>query len=476
MSCSIALLLILQVLWLRNSYEKAFYDLRRDTNFIFRNTIYTLRDSLFSKNIRPISADSIKPSTIESVQIWNQKGSDSMRILTRTASTVQVYVNASGDKDSIIRSLRPMTHKFNRAGSEGQSFVIRLSPDTIKLDTLTTVFKTALENSGLPIKFSLKQIDVSPTQLPTMRMQASTPDVPHRNVFRDTVFLDAVRLNPISSYSATLVEFRGFILKQIAPQILFSILLTVVTVIAFFVMYKSLRTQQRLMDLKNDFISNVSHELKTPVATVSVALEALKNFHALNDPKLTQEYLDIAQKELNRLTLMTDKILKSAVFESKGITIQNEPVDLATITAQVIDSMKLVFEKHKAETNFTTEGEDFIVEGSTAHLTNVIYNLVDNALKYSPLQPRLSVHIKDNHDNVVLTVQDNGLGIAPEYKKKIFEKFFRVPTGDIHNIKGYGLGLSYVASVVKEHGGTIDVVSEEGKGSTFIIHLPKIHE
>jgi two-component system, OmpR family, phosphate regulon sensor histidine kinase PhoR len=292
---------------------------------------------------------------------------------------------------------------------------------------------------------------------------------------KDTIYLEQVRINPISEYAASLVGFNSFLFKQIAPQILFSVLLTVVTVIAFFVLYRSLRTQQRLIGLKNDFISNVSHELKTPVATVSVALEALKNFHALHDPKRTQEYLDIAQMELNRLTLMTDKILKSAVFESKGITLQQESVDLATITAQVLDSMKLIFEKNQAQTNFSTEGNDFTVNGSAAHLTNVVYNLIDNALKYSPVQPRLFVHLKNNPETVTLTIQDNGLGIAPEYKKRIFEKFFRIPTGDIHNIKGYGLGLSYVASVIEEHRGSIDVVSEAGKGSTFIIHLPKTH-
>jgi signal transduction histidine kinase len=227
------------------------------------------------------------------------------------------------------------------------------------------------------------------------------------------------------------------------------------------------------MELKNDFISNVTHELKTPVATVSVALEALKNFHALNDPRLTNEYLDIARNELNRLTLMTDKILKAAVFENKGITIQKEAVDLHKTVAQILDSMRLIFEKRQAVVSFNPAGENFTLEGEHAHITNVIYNLLDNALKYSLKQPVITIGLKETSEELILSVQDEGLGIPDEYRKKIFEKFFRVPTGDIHNIKGYGLGLSYVAGVVKAHKGSIDVRSESGKGSIFIIHWPK---
>lgn len=230
------------------------------------------------------------------------------------------------------------------------------------------------------------------------------------------------------------------------------------------------------MELKNDFISNVTHELKTPVATVSVALEALKNFHGLDNPARTKEYLEIAQNELKRLTLMTDKILKASVFENNGVVIQKESVDIQKITQQILDSLKLLFDKQKAQVSFQTEGNNFIVEGEAAHLTNVIYNFLDNALKYSPEHPQINIQLKETPTNLILSIQDNGIGIAPEYKKKVFEKFFRVPTGDVHNIKGYGLGLSYVASVMKAHGGTVDVVSEPGKGSNFIATFPKVHE
>lgn len=479
MVVSITLLLMLQGLWLQNSYEKTFYDLRRDANFLFRSTLFTVRDSLFAKNFKPLHADSLLPERIESISVFKSKGADSMRIRMKS-STVQVFVSGdvNNNTDSLVRALQPMTH-LKQPMREGRSFIFTLSPDTLSLDTLTTIFTKALEVENLPVKFFLETDFTKPESMTPFRtrmvIRQGELDTKEKtlNVYRDTLRLDAVQINPVARYSASLLDFRGFILREITPQILFSLFLTAITITAFFVLYRNLRIQQRLMEQKNDFISNVTHELKTPVATVSVALEALKNFHGLDNPQRTKEYLDIAQNELNRLTLMTDKILKASAFESNDVEIQKELVDLKKTIELIIESMKLVFDKHHAEVTFHSEGEKFSVRGSSTHLTNVIYNLIDNALKYSPQQPKMMITLAETGSQLVLSVQDNGMGISAEYQKKIFEKFFRVPTGDVHNIKGYGLGLSYVASVVKSHEGTIEVTSSHEKGSCFTITLPK---
>lgn len=485
MISSIALLLVLQLFWLRDSYERSYFGLRRDANYIFRNTLYTMRDSIYQSNIRAVNGDTLKeisPGSIQSISILKQKVegrkiADSI-VVTTKAPTVQIIVSGKSlNNDSIVDAIRPMTRQLRQSIEGGQkSFMIRLAPDTVNLDTLKQNFSTALKRGSIAVKFSVEHQVTAPERFHMFRRPDNNEpnDNPPR-VYSDTIHLEGLRFNPGSRYSASIFPIQNVILRQIAPQILFSFFLTILTVIAFIILYRNLRAQQRLMELKNDFISNVTHELKTPVATVSVALEALKNFHALNDPKLTNEYLDIARNELNRLTLMTDKILKASVFENKGITIQKESVDLQKTIAQILDSMRLIFEKRQAKVSFTPEGESFIVEGEHAHITNVIYNLLDNALKYSPEMPVISIDLKEVSDTVVLSVRDEGLGIPVEFKKKIFEKFFRVPTGDIHNIKGYGLGLSYVSGVVKAHQGSIEVESESGKGSTFIIRWPKRH-
>lgn len=270
--------------------------------------------------------------------------------------------------------------------------------------------------------------------------------------------------------------YRWILLRELTPQLLFSVVMVLFIGISFYFMYRSLRMQQRLMLLKNDFVGNMTHELKTPVATASVAIEALRNFKMLKDPERTREYLEIAQNELNRLTLLTDNILKAAAFESKGIDLRVETIELKELIGQVLASMKLVFEKKQAEVSFHTEGEDFRAEGGKAHIVNVFYNLLDNALKYSPGNPRIIVRLKSLKDGILLNIRDNGIGIPQEFHEKVFEKFFRVPSGDVHNIKGHGLGLNYVAGVVKSHGGTIRLDSQPGSGSTFILYLPRRYE
>jgi two-component system phosphate regulon sensor histidine kinase PhoR len=230
--------------------------------------------------------------------------------------------------------------------------------------------------------------------------------------------------------------------------------------------------QHKLGEIKNEFISNITHELKTPIATVSVAIEALRNFNANLDPNRTKEYLDISSNELQRLSLLVDKVLKLSMFENQEIDLQYELLDMKQIVEEVASSLRLQLEKHQATLNISSEG-DTTLEGDRLHLVSVVFNLLDNAIKYSTNAPRIEVSIRGMDQLVNLVIKDSGIGIPDEYKRKIFEKFFRVPTGNLHNAKGYGLGLSYVAHVINRHKGTIDVESVPGDGSKFIISLPR---
>jgi signal transduction histidine kinase len=243
--------------------------------------------------------------------------------------------------------------------------------------------------------------------------------------------------------------------------------------ISFATMYRSLRDQEMLNIAKNDFISNITHELKTPIATVSVALEALKSFEVLANPERTNEYMDIAQTELDRLTLMTDKILKTSSFEVNGISFVREKVNMDKLIRKVVAALRLSFEKQNIQIKFEVDGSNFEVQGNEMHLTSVVYNLLDNAMKYGGQNGRLDLTLKEFDTRLEFTVQDYGIGIPVRYQSKIFDKFFRVPTGDVHNVKGYGLGLNYASNFVKMLGGKIEVDSEVGRGSSFKITLLK---
>ncbi|HTE12432.1 MAG TPA: HAMP domain-containing sensor histidine kinase, partial [Chitinophagaceae bacterium] len=274
------------------------------------------------------------------------------------------------------------------------------------------------------------------------------------------------------TYQLDFINSNWYVLKQMWQPVLISLLLVGVTIASFLLLYRNLIRQQRLTQLKNDFISNITHELKTPIATVSVAIEALKNFNALQDPRRTKEYLDISGNEMQRLGLLVDKVLKLSLYENREISLQKEQFNLAELAKEVIGSMKLQFDKQHAITTVTTTGENFIIEADRLHMTSVLYNLLDNALKYSKEDLQINVHITDHTKFIELTVTDNGIGIASEYRYRVFEQFFRVPGGDRHNIKGYGLGLSYVNHIVRRHQGFIEVKSKLGEGSAFSVHLP----
>ena len=487
MASSIALMVVLQGLWLRSSYEKAYLDFRRETNYIFRNTLFTMRDSLMAKRIQPIASTA---DTAELTVSGHFKGTASLPDMPDTAlirkmkvvgrgSDIQIIVTSDGPPDSIKNYVSPLTDKIQNTPGR-HNYFIRFGQDTLNLDTIAYRYTIALSKAGIAVPF---QVKFAATRRPSLfpmddrlggRKNDDDDNNYHRPRFlRDTLVSDFVHVNPTDRYAASFPNISRVLIGQITPQILFSIFLTGVTSLAFFVMYRSMRSQRQLVQLKNDFISNVTHELKTPMATVSVALEAVKNFQAKNNPQLTAEYLDIAQSELNRLSGMTDKIMENSILESEGAQLPRAAFDFDEMLQQVLASMKPVFERRSATVQYIKDGSDFILDGVAVNLSYMVYNFLDNALKYSPQKPNIEITLKRNDASLVLTVRDEGVGIDQSYQKKIFEKFFRVPTGNVHNTKGYGLGLSYVANVVKSHHGNIEVESEPGKGSTFKVTLPR---
>jgi two-component system phosphate regulon sensor histidine kinase PhoR len=277
--------------------------------------------------------------------------------------------------------------------------------------------------------------------------------------------------NPVT-YKLKLGNTAPYLLKRITPSIIFSLLLLGITILAFVMLYRNLVKQRRLGEIKNEFISNISHELKTPVATVGVAIEALKSFNAMQDPQRTKEYLDISTNELQRLSLLIDKVLKLSLFEKKEMELSFETVNLQEIVEEVLLSLKLQFEKNQASVILDATG-DLHLKGDRLHLQSVVFNLLDNALKYGKEKPVINIELREKYNGIVFIIKDNGIGIPPEYREKVFEKFFRVPHGNTHDAKGYGLGLSYAAQVIEKHNGTISVQSELDSETNFIIHLSK---
>ncbi|MHA4810166.1 sensor histidine kinase [Flavitalea flava] len=334
--------------------------------------------------------------------------------------------------------------------------------DPITLNELTSRFRTDLAREGITQPFI---ITITP----------GSPEGHRPGFFAGGANGSKVTIGfrkPII-YSLDFINLPWFLSRRLFPQILFSLTLVGFTVLSLLLLYRNWQQQRRLTQLKNDFISNITHELKTPIATVSVAVEALKNFNALEDPVKTKEYLDISTNELKRLTLLVDKVLKLSLFERQEIELKIDYFDLKVLVEEVMSSMRLQFEKYQAKLDIVTKGTDFYLRADKLHITSVIFNLLDNALKYSRITPFVQIGLGAEPEQLILSVTDNGVGIPAAFKGRIFEKFFRVPSGDRHDVKGHGLGLSYVSYVLERQGGEITVDSQEGTGSTFTVKIPR---
>ena len=264
------------------------------------------------------------------------------------------------------------------------------------------------------------------------------------------------------------------VFKNLIPQTLFSCLLLLSVSAAFYMIWKNMIRQRQLAELRNDLVSNMTHELKTPVSTIGVALEALSSFDAKNDPAKRKEYIDITRSEVSRLGLLIDKALNISLFENGKFTYDKQLINIQREAEWIKKTLQLQLESQQAQIETNYEGQDFTIYADQTHMVNVIHNLIENAIKYTSPPAKIQLNLEETPDTVIVTVADNGPGIAKEHLPRIFDKFFRVPQGNQHNVKGHGLGLSYVAEVIKQMGGQIDVSSTVGQGTTFRIEMPKV--
>ena len=266
-----------------------------------------------------------------------------------------------------------------------------------------------------------------------------------------------------------ITNYKPYLFKKIIPQILFGLLLLLLTGSAFIFTYRSLRKQMMLNKLRNEFISNISHELKTPVSTVKVALESLQTYGVKNDGKLRDDYLSMAAVEMDRLDLLIQKILNQSLLENKQMMLNRERYDLAYFIKELIAAMKPKIEEKGGEILFSPYLDEAWLELDELYIQGVLINLLDNAIKYGGSPPVVEISLRGDKKNIYVDIKDNGTGIPDEYHEKVFERFFRVPSMDKHNVKGYGLGLSFASEVMKQHNGSISLSNNPEGGSTFTL-------
>ena len=266
-------------------------------------------------------------------------------------------------------------------------------------------------------------------------------------------------------------EQDRYVFAQSQGALLLSILFILLLLGCFAYALYVINRQKKLSEIKNDFINNLTHEFKTPIASINLAANLLKRDEEVGEAKKAN-YIDLIDKESKRLEGQVDKILQIAMIDSGNLTLEKKEVDLHEVIETVVKSMSVTIDQRKAEVLTAFEANPSHVMGDDTHLVNVIYNLVDNALKYTIDQPKIAIATANTEEGIRISIKDNGIGIGQEIQDFIFDKFYRSETGNVHNAKGFGLGLSYVKKLVQAHQGRISLSSRINEGSEFQLDFP----
>lgn len=337
----------------------------------------------------------------------------------------------------------------------------------VDLPKIYGAYRAELKRRGIDARFLIDTMSIRPAPGSEIRLLAKTPNP--RRFGKAVVTTVPVPVNPVRNLflQAVFDAPVPYLLKRMGWLLVGSALLLLLTTGCFVFMLRTILRQKRLSDIKNDFINNMTHELKTPIATVTAAVEAMQHFGVLNDPHKSQEYLVISRNNLQRLSDLVERVLNLAVEEKQEMEFYREPVILAEMVSDLAANHRIKAAKSVIFNLHIPFGTT--VQVDRVHFSNMLNNLIDNAIKYSYEKVTISFDFRQGPQGWELTVADNGIGIPKAYQTSVFDRFFRVPTGDLHQVKGFGLGLAYVRQVVEKHGGSISLASEPGNGSAFTL-------
>lgn len=287
-----------------------------------------------------------------------------------------------------------------------------------------------------------------------------------------------INLSPSNVYvtpqylSVSFPNETNYLLNTMWAMLTVSALVICILIMAFYYTIATISKQKKLSEIKNDFISNMTHEFKTPISTISLAAEMLNDSSVSKTPEKQHRFIKMITDENKRLSILVESILQTSILDKGEFKLKISPVDIHEIINQAIQNTQLLIDQKNGIITKQLDATNCLIIADKVHLTNIIFNLIDNAVKYTNDTPNIVISTRDGAGGIEITIKDNGIGISKDNLRKIFDKFYRVPTGNVHNVKGFGLGLSYVKAVVEKHNGTIHVESEIGKGSTFKILMP----
>lgn len=340
----------------------------------------------------------------------------------------------------------------------------RVSKQEIEL-----LLNSELENRGLEIDYEYGVYSNGlPTKVKSRKFRPTTSTAYKAPLFRDSE--GASNFDLLISFP----NKKKFLLKSILRMALLSLLFTLVIVVAYSGAIYQLIRQKQISEIKSDFINNMTHEFKTPIATINLAVEAIRNPKIIDDKDKVTRYLQMIRDENKRMHAQVENVLRISKLEKNQLDISKDRVDVHDIIQDAIAHVELIVADRGGYIETHLNAERTEVLANEMHFTNVVVNILDNAVKYSEEAPKIDVFTEVAKNNVIIKIQDQGAGMSKAVLKKVFEKFYREHTGNIHNVKGHGLGLAYVKKIVEDHQGEVYAESEKGKGSTFFVKLPLI--
>ena len=366
--------------------------------------------------------------------------------------------NTTRGKSTVIENLAEEYGKY------GEPLKMRLDP--LWIDTL---LRFELQNKGINLPISYEVSTANNDSLIFSRaddVSGQKPAFTDVNVYQTPIFSKDV-INDPGMIRLAFPQKNSLILNRMTATLATTGGLLMVLVLCFGFTIFSILKQKKVSEMKTDFINNMTHEFKTPVSTIMIASDALRDSEIVNDKSRINRLANIIYEENERLGSHIERVLNIARIQENDFKLDKSPVNVNEMIAVVVDSMELKLQKCSAKTNLLLDAESAIIYADELHFSNVIYNLIDNAIKYSPGEPDITISTENKAGQVIIKVADKGVGMSRDQQTKIFEQFYRIPTGNLHDVKGFGLGLSYVNTIVKRLNGMISVRSEKEKGSEF---------
>ena len=446
--------LLVQLYWAKNTFNEK----KNNFHTLFEICVTEIGDELREKILNE-SNYSIPKIGGNILPIQNRFGSKSefSDTLKKISSSKKSISEKRKDLFRIINKKLALNININPDKVLGENEVISLIEASLEKHGIKNDFHYSItDENGLLFLSNFENIDNS---------------ILERSTSYSVEFLNDDLFTEKRVFTLYILKLRWSIAKSFTPVLILSMVLILIILGTFIYSIRVIQNQKKNTRIKTDFINNMTHELKTPIATIGLACEALTDKNIKLDNTSQNRFLKTIKSENERLGKLVENVLESSVSVKASPELKLEVFNIEEVIKKAIKSIQLSYNTRngKIKTDFLAQNK--IIEADKLHITNVIHNLLDNSLKYSSKSPLVTISTRDVIGGLIIRIKDNGIGIAKDNHKRIFEKLFRVPTGDLHNVKGFGLGLSYVKSIIDLHNGKIMVESKLGNGSTFTVNL-----